>query len=194
MTDPSNQLFELLKDPIRSRIMFEFMINKQTTIKSLSQIINKDRTTINYHLNMFLEAGIVKEVDRISHSRGKPTIVYGLSSNQYKIEKEATDNDPKDQLIQSLMDQIRTLNMLSAVSEQSHDVAKTKHHINDTLSTENHMLIMNENDIHDFYNGLSAYLSSFMKSRNNDSTNSSDKKQKYVFYAGFFPIIREAKQ
>ena len=197
MSEPS-QLFDLLKDPIRSRIMFEFMLNRRVTIKQLAELMEKDRTTINYHLKKFIDTGVIIQVDELTHTRGKPTIVYALRKNEYKIEKSTIDTH--DEKLNTLLDLAKNLNMLSAVAEQTHHSVQAEPQ---EIQVENHMLLFSEDDVVELYQEIHETTRRFMEKKEmkekekHDGTDSDSKDKsneiRYVIYSGLFPIIRNTQ-
>jgi DNA-binding transcriptional ArsR family regulator len=56
----SLDLFELLLDPIRSKIIFEVILRNEVTADHLIEVTNKSRSTISHHLKKLVENRILE--------------------------------------------------------------------------------------------------------------------------------------
>ncbi|HUT80067.1 MAG TPA: winged helix-turn-helix domain-containing protein [Candidatus Bathyarchaeia archaeon] len=80
--------FELLYDPMRSKIIFEIVLKGEVTAESLMEQTEKSRSTISHHLKKLVESGII---DVYMNPTGK-TKYYRLTQDlqrlMYSLDKE----------------------------------------------------------------------------------------------------------
>jgi len=85
---PPEYTFELLQDPVRSKIIFEIILNGEVTADQIVEATEKSRSTIAHHLKKLVENGIL---DVFMHPTGK-TKFYRITKNierlMYSFDKE----------------------------------------------------------------------------------------------------------
>ncbi|MHA1186771.1 MAG: winged helix-turn-helix domain-containing protein [Candidatus Heimdallarchaeota archaeon] len=74
---PMEQSFELILDPVRSKIFFEIILNGEVNVEQIIEATEKSRSTISHHLKKLVESGLL---DVYMHPTGK-TKYYRITQN-----------------------------------------------------------------------------------------------------------------
>jgi DNA-binding transcriptional ArsR family regulator len=183
------KIHELLKDPIRARIFFEIMvqIKEGITIKQLSKLMSKDRTTINHHINILLDAGIVVTLKEKKHTRGKPTRYFGLRKKGKEIEVEIEEKTEKEKSLENLSATVKNMRLYAAVAEHSYENVKEKEI--KTCEGRQLVLLTGEKGAELYNRKFNEFLKIIMVEM--DEVEETEKTTKMVIFSTIFPIIRE---
>ncbi|MHA1902879.1 MAG: ArsR family transcriptional regulator [Candidatus Thorarchaeota archaeon] len=93
------KLMELMKDPVRSRIYFEIMLQGQVTAQQLMNYVSINRSTLTHHLTKMVETDLL---DVGVQSIGRPVKYYSLNDEL----KESIIVEECDNTIDQLMELI----------------------------------------------------------------------------------------
>ncbi|MFW9921971.1 MAG: ArsR/SmtB family transcription factor [Candidatus Thorarchaeota archaeon] len=85
---PPEQSFELLMDPIRSKILFEIVLKGEVTAEMLTESTGKSRSTISHHLKKLVESGIVEVYMNPVGKTKFYRIIQDIESLAYSLNKE----------------------------------------------------------------------------------------------------------
>ncbi len=110
---PMEYSFEILLDPVRSKILFEILLNGEVNVEQIIEATEKSRSTISHHLKKLVESGLL---DVYMHPTGK-TKYYRITKN---IQKFMYSLD-EDKLAQGTIEEkstylIEMVNMFSMIS------------------------------------------------------------------------------
>jgi len=127
---PIEYSFELLLDPVRSKIIFEILLSGEVNVEQIIEATEKSRSTISHHLKKLVESGLL---DVYMHPTGK-TKYYRITQNIAKFMYSLDE----DKLAQGTIEEkstflIEMVNMFSMVSHifaniQSDQVKLYKEH------------------------------------------------------------------
>jgi DNA-binding transcriptional ArsR family regulator len=84
---------KLLQDRTRLQIIIYLLINGELTLKELSELFNKGKTTVHHHLHMLQQGGLVTYYKHEDDPRNIKTHYYRLSDEYFDTVKGTEDNE-----------------------------------------------------------------------------------------------------
>jgi len=112
---PIEQSFELLLDPVRSKILFEIILNGEVNAEQIIEATEKSRSTISHHLKKLVESGLL---DVYMSPTGK-TKYYRITKNierfMYSLDKDKLAHGTLEEQSTYLIEMMKMFSMISHI-------------------------------------------------------------------------------
>ncbi len=193
----SSEIIRLLADPIRSRIFFEIILNKEVSTSKLLERIKISKGTMSHHLSKLVKAGLLEVKIQAT---GRPIKYYSIKKSSKIIKEikirepsydEKTKKSEKVLFFQSATAQLQMISNL--MKDTATEISKKKI---EELEIENFTFTMQifssaaakitQKRFKKFIVELNKELKDIEKERE-DTPN----EQIHFFFSGIFPILRE---
>ncbi|MHA1126938.1 MAG: ArsR/SmtB family transcription factor [Candidatus Heimdallarchaeota archaeon] len=112
---PMEDSFELLLDPVRSKILFEILLTGEVNADQIIEATEKSRSTISHHLKKLVESGLL---DVYMSPTGKTKyyrITKNISKFMYSLDKDKLAKGTLEEKSTYLIEMVKMFSMISHI-------------------------------------------------------------------------------